>query len=268
MNESNHFDRNRRRKKSKYRFIRRHIKLFLLMCSCLAIMIFATHLTWSDDLHGGAKEPNRFSFAGTSESDGDLYIGATDSEETEIDETAWCLILVNKWNYIPDDYKVKLIELANGESVDTRIYPALQEMFDNAKSDNIYPIVASGYRTSEKQQSLMDEKINDYENEGYSAEEAKAKAETWVAVPGTSEHQLGIAVDINADGIHSTGEEVYEWLGENSYRFGFINRYPSDKTEITGINNEPWHYRYVGIAVATEIYNQGVCLEEYLNSTD
>lgn len=247
----NDFDRNRRRKKSKYSSIRRHITLFLLMCCCLAVMFFAAHLAWSDDLHGAAKEPNPFSFAGT-----------------EKDETAWCLILVNKWNYIPDDYKVELIELESGESVDTRIYPALQEMFDNAKSDNIYPVVASAYRTSKKQQSLMDEKINEYENEGYSAEEAKAKAETWVAVPGTSEHQLGIAVDINADGIHSTGEEVYEWLGENAYKFGFINRYPSDKTEITGIINEPWHYRYVGITAATEIYNQGVCLEEYLNGTN
>ena len=141
-------------------------------------------------------------------------------------------------------------------------------MFDNARNDNVYPIVASGYRTTEKQQSLMDEKISDYENEGYSADKAKEKAEAWVAIPGTSEHQLGLSVDINADGVHSTGNEVYEWLDKNAYKYGFIHRYPSDKTEITGVINEPWHYRYVGIEAAQEIKEQGVCLEEYLKQTN
>ena len=64
----------------------------------------------------------------------------------------------------------------------------------------------------------------------------------------------------------STGEQVYKWLAENSYRFGFIKRYPEDKTEITGIINEPWHYRYVGKKAAAEIYRSGVCLEEYLSN--
>ncbi|MEG0919104.1 MAG: M15 family metallopeptidase [Anaerovoracaceae bacterium] len=181
------------------------------------------------------------------------------------DETSWCLILTNKSNPIPKDYKVKLKELSSGELIDTRIYPALQKMFDNARKDGVYPIVASGYRTPEKQESLMKEKINDYVKEGYSAKEAKTKAETWVAVPGTSEHQLGIAIDINADGIRSKGHEVYNWLGKNAHRYGFINRYPPDKKEITGVINEPWHYRYVGIAAAKEIKDQGICLEEYLH---
>lgn len=181
------------------------------------------------------------------------------------EEIEWNLILVNKYNYIPEDYEVELTELANGQCVDERIYPALQSMFDEARREGVYPVVASGYRTSEKQQSLLDEKIQEYLSEGYTDEEAKSKAEAWVAVPGTSEHQLGLGIDINADGIHSTGNEVYEWLNKNSYKFGFINRYPKEKTEITGIINEPWHYRYVGIEAATEIYKSGICLEEYLD---
>lgn len=188
--------------------------------------------------------------------------------EEEIAEEEWCLILVNKEHCIPDDYEVELVELSNGQCVDRRIYPALQEMFDTARSEGIYPVVASGYRTAEKQQSLMDEKIAAYLVEGYSLQEAKEKAEIWVAAVGTSEHQLGISVDINADGVHSAGSEVYEWLDENSYQFGFIKRYPEDKTEITGIINEPWHYRYVGKATAAEIYRNGVCLEEYLEELD
>ncbi|MDD3339490.1 MAG: M15 family metallopeptidase [Lachnospiraceae bacterium] len=214
------------------------------------------------------RQPAPVSDTGASDTETNSSETHTPAVSSDADETSWCLILANKWNPIPTDYKVELITLSNGKSVDSRIYPALQKMFDDARSHNIYPIVASGYRTTEKQQSLMDEKIGEYKNEGYSADEAKSKAETWVAIPGTSEHQLGIAVDINADGVHSTGDEVYKWLDENAYKYGFIHRYPSDKTDITGVINEPWHYRYVGITTATEIQRQGVCLEEYLHKVN
>lgn len=192
------------------------------------------------------------------------YSGA--AAEDVVDETAWCLILVNRWNYIPEDYNVELTKLGNGESVDKRIYPALQKMLDAARNERIYAIAASGYRTTEIQQQLLDEKKEEYRLDGYSPEEANANAEAWVALPGTSEHQLGLAVDINADGISSSGDEVYEWLNQNACKFGFIRRYPPDKTEITGVIHEPWHYRYVGVKTAMEIQEQGVCLEEYLNA--
>lgn len=175
-----------------------------------------------------------------------------------------CLILVNKWNNIPADYEVSLVKLSNGQRVSEQIYPALQAMFEAAREDGVYPVVASGYRTAEEQQRLMDEKIAVYKAEGYSDAEAKAKAETWVAIPGTSEHQLGLAVDINANNFRTADKEIYAWLAQNSYRFGFIRRYAADKTEITGIVDEPWHYRYVGIDAATEMYRQSLCLEEYL----
>ena len=85
-----------------------------------------------------------------------------------------------------------------------------------------------------------------------------------MSIPGTSEHQLGISVDINAETLVSSDEAVYAWLAENSYKYGFINRYPADKTEITGTIYEPWHYRYVGKQAAMEIYSQNLCLEEYV----
>ena len=174
------------------------------------------------------------------------------------------VILVNKWHPIPENYVVDLVELSNGQSVDISIYPALQEMFDTARANGIYPVVASGYRTAEKQQLLMDEKIAAYTAEGFSSDKAVKKAKEWVAIPGTSEHQLGIAVDINADGTNSTADEVYGWLAQNAHKYGFICRYPAGKTTITGVNHEPWHYRYVGIDIATKIYQQNICLEEYL----
>lgn len=147
----------------------------------------------------------------------------------------WNLLVVNRWNEIPEDYEVTLTELENEEKVDSRIYPDLQEMFDNMREEGIYPFVREGYRT----------------------------AKEWVALPGTSEHQLGLAVDINADKEHSDNEEVYEWLAQNAYKHGFILRYPQGKEDITGTAYEPWHYRYVGEEAAKEIFDRQICLEEY-----
>ena len=93
---------------------------------------------------------------------------------------------------------------------------------------------------------------------------AKKLAENSVALPGTSEHELGLAVDIIADKSRSDNEEVYSWLAENAYKYGFIQRYPKNKTAVTGFEYEPWHYRYVGSVAAEEIYEKGLCLEEYL----
>lgn len=184
------------------------------------------------------------------------------------EDHGWNLILVNRENYIPADYEVQLTELSNGKKVDSRIYPELQEMFNAARTQGYGLFVREGYRTQEEQQQLMNEKIEAYENEGKSKSEAKKLAEQWVAIPGTSEHQLGIAVDINADTTKSSRDDVYNWLEENAHTYGFIKRYPSNKTDITGVINEPWHYRYVGKEAASAIYSQGICLEEYIETLE
>lgn len=176
----------------------------------------------------------------------------------------WNLILVNKNYRIPDNYDIELTELSNGEKVDSRIYPNLQDMFNAARTNGLALFVREGYRTQEEQQEIMDEKIMSYMEEGYSKKEARNLAEKYVAKPGTSEHQLGLSIDINADTTKCSSESVYKWLDENAYRYGFIKRYPSDKVEITGINNEPWHYRYVGKDAANEMKETGMCLEEYV----
>lgn len=178
----------------------------------------------------------------------------------------WYLIVVNRWNEIPSDYSVTLTVLSNGQKVDSRIYPYLQEMFDDARSQGIYPFVREGYRTTEEQRAIFDERIQEYIDAGNSEKAARELTEKWVAVPGTSEHQLGISVDINADVSKSTSEDVYKWLAENAYQYGFILRYPQGKEDITGTAYEPWHYRYVGLEAAKEIYEQGICLEEYVQT--
>lgn len=178
----------------------------------------------------------------------------------------WSLILVNANNSVPEDHEISLTELSNGQFVDSRIYPDLQKMFDDMREQGIYPVVGEGYRTHEAQQKMMDDKIQAYINSGFNKKSAKALAEAEVAMPGTSEHELGIAVDINADKERSTNDEVYDWLAENAYKYGFIQRYPFGKYSITGIDYEPWHYRYVGIPHSEKIYSGGVCLEEYLEN--
>ena len=190
--------------------------------------------------------------------------GSDDSDgvhgnETTQSDTPWYLTLVNRNNPIPQNYAITLTRVPGGELVDERIYQPLMDMLDAAKAQGLDPIVVAGYRTQQKQQSLYDEKIESYRNQGYSENEATRLAGQWVPLPGTSEHQLGLAVDING-----ATYDIYQWLQENSYQYGFIFRYPKDKTDITGTAQEVWHYRYVGVEAATEIYKQGLCLEEYL----
>ena len=181
----------------------------------------------------------------------------------------WCLLLVNSTHPLADDYSVDLTELRNGQSVDTRILSDLQEMFDAARSEDIYPIVSDAYRTREDQQTLMDDVIQNYEDEGYSSEEASSKAEQVIAKPGTSEHETGLAIDIAGDDDYDQDtDSVLEWMNSNAYKYGFILRYPSGKESVTGAEAENDHYRYVGKEAAKVIHNQGICLEEYLSQNN
>lgn len=196
---------------------------------------------------------------------------STDVQNLPVEESTadWELILVNYQNPLPKNYKPELTELQGGHAVDSRIYPELQRMFDDARAEGIMPMITSSYRTEDDQRQIMSEKISEYLEQGYSHSESEALAQKSVAMPGTSEHQLGMAVDIStADQNLQDASVVWNWLDQNSYRYGFILRYPEDKSEITGIIYEPWHFRYVGKKAAREIYEQGICLEEYLDQAD
>lgn len=264
-----HSGRQHQRRRRKHNSAIRKIKLCSLLCISLILVLAFVYSKGSDTSGKGngtdssSVKPLRIADKSAADSSDVDTSSPKVPPKTNSEDTSWSLLLVNKWNPLPASYEITLTELSNGESVDSRIYPALQEMFNAARTQGVYPLAVSGYRTAGMQQALMDEKILAYEAEGYSPDDAVAKAEAWVAIPGTSEHQLGISVDINADTNYCSDQTVYDWLGENAHKFGFINRYPSDKTDITGVINEPWHYRYVGVA-AEEIKKQGVCLEEYL----
>ena len=183
------------------------------------------------------------------------------------------LTLVNPWNPLPDDWTVDLVTLDDGHRVDSRCYEAYMEMINACKAAGYSPVNCSSYRAQETQQSLYDNKVQRLISSGMSEEEAKAEAAKAVAIPGTSEHQLGLAVDLvdaNMQDLTSAQEstETQKWLMANSWRYGFIHRYPNGKTDITGIIYEPWHYRYVGKDAAQEIFNRDITLEEYLGKTE
>jgi D-alanyl-D-alanine carboxypeptidase len=181
----------------------------------------------------------------------------------------WRLVLVNPWHSLPEDYEFTLTHLRNEQAVDKRCYPDLQDMMDACRAAGLSPLICSSYRTWEKQEQLFNEKLFSLKAEGYSEADALAEAGKTVSVPGTSEHQLGLAIDIvdvDNQNLDSTQENtaVQQWLMRNSWQYGFILRYPAGKSELTGIIYEPWHYRYVGKAAAAYIYENGLCLEEYL----
>lgn len=183
------------------------------------------------------------------------------------------LILVNPWNPLPDDWTVDLVTLDDGHRVDSRCYEAYMEMINACKAAGYSPVNCSSYRTQETQQSLYDNKVQRLISSGMSEDEAKTEAAKAVTIPGTSEHQLGLAVDLvdaNMQDLTSAQEstETQKWLMANSWRYGFIHRYPNGKTDITGIIYEPWHYRYVGKDAAQEIFNRDITLEEYLGKTE
>lgn len=178
----------------------------------------------------------------------------------------WNLILVNKDNYVPKNYEVSLLQLSNAQQIDERIYPDLQDMFDDMRKQGVDPEVSWGYRTHETQRQLFDEGIKEREASGYSYAEAKRLAATAIAIPGTSEHELGLAIDVADKGLAYATQPTYDWLASNSYKYGFILRYPENKTNITGIKYEPWHFRYVGKDHAKKMFDEKLVLEEYIET--
>lgn len=178
------------------------------------------------------------------------------------------LILCNRWHAIPRDYQVELHTVSEGVQIDKRMQPAFEKLMAalNEKGFHLGPLGA--YRTWQLQEEIMASFIRRHEDEGHSPEEARILAERRVAIPGTSEHQLGLAVDIEPPDENNDEEGLYVWLAENAHRFGFVLRYPAEKTHITGIQYEPWHFRYVGLDAAQEMFERCICLEEYLGILD
>lgn len=170
------------------------------------------------------------------------------------------VVLVNALNPIPGYYEIELVNVVDYHDVDSRCYDALVQMLADCNAAGIEYVFNSAYRTMEEQTEILElrtlEHMKTYDLD---FDEAREKALETVAVPGTSEHQMGLAVDL-------LGGEANAWLQEHCWDYGFILRYPPEKEAITGIINEPWHYRYVGTEVSLDMKDSGLCLEEYLGA--
>ena len=180
------------------------------------------------------------------------------------------LTLVNPWNSVEyAGFEPRLTGIGNGQQVDERCADDLKRMLSDCSAAGNAPAVCSAYRSQEAQAQLFENKVQRLMATGMSAEEAEPRAALEVARPGTSEHELGLAVDV-VDANHPALDQSQErtatqqWLMENCWQYGFILRYPNGSSGITGYIYEPWHYRYVGLEAAQQIHQLGITLEEYL----
>ena len=207
-----------------------------------------------------------------------------DGVKTYFTSTGAVVEVANPWNEIPAEYPIELMDLSTiyavtGIQIDVKIYEPLKAMMDacNKAMAEQYGdkatkcCVTSGYRTMDDQIRIYNQEIQKWLDQALTRDEAEKAAATAVAVPGTSEHQLGLAVDIVDTGSWKLDEfqadlPAQQWLIANSWEYGFILRYPEGKTDETGIIYEPWHYRYVGKELAKELHDLDMTLEAYLDS--
>ncbi|SHH73856.1 D-alanyl-D-alanine carboxypeptidase [Sporobacter termitidis DSM 10068] len=210
------------------------------------------------------------SYSPADTTDGAVIHKAPDvSKAPEDTANQWQLVLVNGKNPLSKDYVPPLAAVGQYK-FDERAADALKKMLADARTAGLSPIICSAYRSYDKQMSLYNSQVSKQAAKGLSYEKAREEAKKVVACPGTSEHNLGLAADIVSkdyqllDDAQAQTPEA-QWLKDNCYKYGFIPRYPPDKSDITGIIFEPWHYRYVGVEAATYITENNLCLEEYLN---
>lgn len=239
-------------------------RLLLLLCAALAAVSLFAFLSQQNPGRG----------AGDGGAQGQPAPPADEgaAADAAFGEADGLLLLVNPWTPLPEDFVPgELVPVQNDQAVDARAYPDLQNMLGDMSQAGLSPLICSSYRSQERQQELYDNKVQRVMDEGASLEAAQAEAARWVARPGTSEHQTGLAVDIvslSNQMLDETQESTpeFQWLAENAWKYGFILRYPNDKSEKTGIAYEPWHFRFVGKEAAEEMHDLGLCLEEYLES--
>lgn len=178
-------------------------------------------------------------------------------------EEDWALYVIGKNNPLPDDFTLEEKTVSGERTLDARCADYAIKLLNDAAEQGVNLFVTSSYRSVQRQAENLESYINTLISRGYSSEEAKIQAEKEIAVPGCSEHNAGLAMDIVSSDYwsnHSDLDESFEklphfdWLIANSWKYGFILSYPKDKEDITGIIYEPWHYRFVGIKHAENIH--------------
>lgn len=194
----------------------------------------------------------------------------TDTTGFQIEEEdLWSLVLTNDKYPVPDGYEFREVSIPDtDQTIDSRVLKPLMKMLDGAKKEGMNLIVCSGARSFEKQEQLFQQKKQYYIDSGKTEEEAYNLAKRVISVPGSGEHVMGLAADIYSrdykaldEGFADTPEG--KWLRKNSCKYGFILRYDKGKEAVTGIDYEPWHFRYVGKKAAKYLKKHKLSLEEF-----
>ncbi len=194
-------------------------------------------------------------------SDGTMAVGKVmiDGRSCHFTSTGKYTLVVNMDNPIAEDYPLNLVEY-QGYQIDAQIRDSFDALLKDCTAAGFTYYLNSVYRSMEDQQQVWDDRLNGYLAEGKIEEEALKLVSESVAVPGYSEHHTGLAADVGGT------DEMYQWMADNCWKYGFIVRYPAGTQEYTGVIYEPWHLRYVGKELAQEIYELGVCLEVYFEN--
>ena len=231
------------------------------LAGLLLAMLFFTGCTTDDDEPSNSQQYSKIS---------------AHSEESQDSSSAdWNLVLVNRENQLAEEIVMELYLTESGYQIDSRIQEPYLQLMEAGKAAGMDFTMVSGYRSIEQQQTNYDVNYQNYLASGLSEEEARTKTEEYIALPNASEHITGLAVDITStalanlegnSGLFPDLENYPEglWLKENAPKFGFVLRYPKEKEAITGINFEPWHFRYVGIENAMYMTENNLTLEEYI----
>ena len=186
-------------------------------------------------------------------------------QQPEKEITDWRLTLANYENLLPENFTVKVENIDKTRQFDVRAIGELNNMMNQMKKDGITNIwIQSAYRSVARQKELYDASVKKYLQEGKSQEEAEKLTNEYINKPGSSDHNLGLAVDFNKVDNGFEKLEGFKWLQKNAENYGFVLRYPKDKEDITKISYESWHCRYVGVEHAKKMNELNMCLEEYI----
>lgn len=195
--------------------------------------------------------------------------GESAAKQLQSTDDSYMLTLINSEHVLDPSYAPKLADIGQGYKMDERAAQPARDMLAAAEKEGLHPLVISAYRSYDDQKKIFNDTMTEWVNKGYTMYDSYEETKKSVAIPGTSEHAAGLAVDITASSYTGLDDKQFDtaetkWLIEHCWEYGFILRYPRDKVDITGIIFEPWHYRYVGKAAAQEIHETQLTLEEYL----
>ena len=236
----------------------------LIIITCLAIVNFYKKEILNRALQGEYRnvEVNIDTYSLAQKGD-TVNVGTPILIEKKIDD--WRLTLVNYKNTLPDNFEPSLAQIDGSKQFDSRAVNELNQMLKDMKGDGISNVwVQSAYRSVEYQTGLFNNKINTYMKQGKSREEAEKMTLKTINRPGTSEHNLGLAVDFNYVDYSFDTTDAFKWLQKNAENYGFILRYKEEKEDITKVDYEPWHWRFVGVEHAKKMNELNMCLEEYI----